>query len=209
MYFTKQLDTSADLSRMCVMSFAAGFLWGPGPVYVPTDAELASALAEYNRLISRAPELTNGELAQALTNMELARKHLLTELDAKAAAFEQSLNKEMYFMSSLGFKVNGDRRTKSNLQDLITFFDLQAKEGVIEYRDFDNVNRELTKEQVQTLLVEHVANGQALYMQKWAKQAEINAAETFDALNKVELAFTMSDFSKAADAQPEANINSD
>ncbi len=124
------------------------------------------------------------------------KQERLQELDQISARFEDNLNKDMYFVSSNGFKCNGDRRTKSNIQDIITFFDLRANDGRVMYRDYDNVKRSLDKSQVQTLLIEHVANGNALYSQKWALQEKIRAAKTKDALKKLKLDFVMSDFNK-------------
>lgn len=178
--------------------------------YIPTTSEAQQMSAEYSRWCKQFGQVQNRDLWDCVTNIEMYKTYLLTQLSAHADKFEANLNKEMYFVSSQGFKVNGDRRTKDNLQDLVTFFDLQAKEGKIEYRDYDNVNRELTKEQVQTLLLEHVANGQALYTQKWAKQEAINAAESFDDLRAVELTFEMSDFTtKVLNAQSQAGNDSD
>ena len=128
--------------------------------------------------------------------LDAYKKERLVELDQVSSRFEDNLNKDMYFISSNGFKCNGDRRTKSNIQDIITFFDLQANDGRVMYRDYDNVERSLNKAQVQTLLIEHVANGNALYSQKWTLQEKIRAAKTKDALKKLKLDFVMSDFNK-------------
>lgn len=119
----------------------------------------------------------------------------LKELDDISATFERSLNKNMYFTSSLGFKCNGDRRTKDNIQDLITFFDLQAQNNAVQYRDYDNQERSLTKEQLQILLIEHVANGQNLYKQKWNYETVINNSNDRDELNNIKIEFKMTDFS--------------
>lgn len=170
---------------------------GPAlPLAVPSTDEAATMLAEYQEWAQGAGQSEYSALTSLLTSIEDYKAPLLARVDSEASAFESNLNKAMYFTSSLGFKVNGDRRTKDNLQDLITFFDLQAQEGSIEYRDYDNVDRKLTKEQLQTLLVEHVANGQGLYTQKWAMQQAINAAKTFEDLQAVSLEFKMQDFSK-------------
>lgn len=170
---------------------------GPAlPLAIPSTTEAATMLAEYQEWAQGAGQSEYSALTSLLTSIEGYKAPLLACVDSEAAAFESNLNKAMYFTSSLGFKVNGDRRTKDNLQDLITFFDLQAQEGTIEYRDYDNVDRKLTKEQLQTLLVEHVANGQGLYTQKWAMQQAINAAKTFEDLQAVSLEFKMLDFSK-------------
>lgn len=192
MYFTKQLDTSADLAHLSVMYFSAGFLWGPGPLYVPTDTEVKAAAAEYSALIVRAPELIDPELDKALTSEEVARTMLLTEIDQQASAFEQTLNKDMYFTSVLGFRCNGDRRTKENLQDLVNF----GPDSNVQYRDYDNQLRILNKEQLKVLLLEHITNGQNLYAQKWALQNLVNSAQGFDGLHNVKIAFTMMDFTK-------------
>ena len=170
---------------------------GPAlPLAIPSTDEAATMLAEYQGWAQGAGQSEYSALTSLLTSIEDYKAPLLARVDSEAAAFESNLNKAMYFTSSLGFKVNGDRRTKDNLQDLITFFDLQAQEGSIEYRDYDNIDRKLTKEQLQTLLVEHVANGQGLYTQKWAMQQAINAAKTFEDLQAVSLEFKMQDFSK-------------
>ena len=192
MYFTNQLDTSADLAHLSVMYFSAGFLWGPGPLYVPTDNEVKAAAAEYTALIVRAPELTNPELDKALSSAEVARAALLTEIDRQASAFEQTLNKDMYFTSVLGFRCNGDRRTKENLQDLVNF----GPDNNVQYRDYDNQLRILNKEQLKVLLLEHITNGQNLYAQKWALQNLVNSAQGFDGLHNVKISFTMMDFTK-------------
>ena len=123
------------------------------------------------------------------------KQYLNGVISAKAAKFENNLNKDMYFTSSLKFKVNGDRRTRDNLQDLITFFDAKQQEGKISYRDYDNIEQKLTKENLQTILVEHVTNGQNLYKQKWEKQQKIAAANSFDELKAISTEFVMSDFS--------------
>ena len=167
--------------------------------YVPTSAEATEAAAEYQAWCVRAGQPLNQQVVTLLTNADAVKAELLAYVDKQTAKFEDNLNKEMYFTSSLGFKVNGDRRTKDNLQDLITFFDLQAKEGKISYRDYDNQDQALTKEQLQTLLTEHVTNGQMLYTIKWQLQSKINAAESLDDLHNITIAFPMCDFSKKAD----------
>ncbi|WP_281757215.1 DUF4376 domain-containing protein [Succinatimonas hippei] len=118
------------------------------------------------------------------------------ELASKAASFEQNLNKDMYFVSSLGFKVNGDRRTRSNIEDLITYFDVQAtgEPKSVAYRDYDNVERLVTKEQLQIMLAELVECGNSLYQQKWSMEAELEAITTQEELDNFEIVFVMKDY---------------
>ena len=125
--------------------------------------------------------------------IEEVRQAKLSELSAQALAFEDNVNKNMSFVSSVGgYHINGDRRTRSNLEDLITY----STTDTIQLRDYDNTMREVTKDQLKVILKEHVINGQNLYYQKWAYEEQIKACTTIEELNAIELNFVMKDFSK-------------
>ena len=124
--------------------------------------------------------------------IEEVRQAKLSELSAQALAFEENVNKDMLFVSSVGgYRINGDRRTRSNLEDLITY----STTDIIQFRDYDNTMREVTKEQLQVILKEHVINGQNLYYQKWAYEEQIKSCTTIEELNAIEIKFEMLDFS--------------
>lgn len=163
---------------------------------ISDKAETDASFEANEKEAKERAEKEEAERFKKLTLSEYKQERLI-ELSMKSSTFENNLNQDMFFISALGFKCNGDRRTKANLQDLVTFFDLQAQNGTLAYRDYDNVNRDLTKEQLQLLLVEHVANGNQLYGQKWAYQEQINAAKSKDKLKQLEFTFTMADYSKA------------
>jgi hypothetical protein len=69
-----------------------------------------------------------------------------------------------------------------------------GQESVI-FCDYDNVYREVTLEGLQTLQLEVIQNGQSLYVQKWAFRNTINAAQTKEELDAVQVKFSMMDFS--------------
>lgn len=133
-------------------------------------------------------------IGECLLTIDELRDKLLNELETTSASFEENLNKSMYFTSSLGFKVNGDRRTRSNIEDLISM--LPDDTTTIDYRDYDNQARELNRVQLKTMLQEHLENGLDLYTQKWSKQAALTSAQTKDELKQVDLTFAYKDFSK-------------
>ena len=125
--------------------------------------------------------------------IEEVRQTKLSELATKAQAFEENVNKDIFFISSVGgYHINGDRRTRSNLEDLITY----STTGTIQLRDYDNTMREVTKDQLKVILKEYVINSQNLYYQKWAYEEQIKACTTIEELNAIEFNFTMKDFSK-------------
>lgn len=124
---------------------------------------------------------------------EEVKSDKLSDLASKAQAFEQNVNKDMWFKSSVnGYRINGDRRTRSNLEDLIAY----STTDTIPLRDYDNTMREVTKDQLKVILKEHVINGQNLYYQKWAYEEQIKACTTIEELNTIEFNFVMKDFSK-------------
>lgn len=125
--------------------------------------------------------------------IEEIRENKLNELKSKANAFEQNVCKDMVINSSIGYLMDGDRRSQANIQGLITVMTAQSLETT-PYRCADDVTRNLTKEQLQTVYLECLANGNNLYAQKWALEAAINAAETKEDLDAIEIKFKMMDF---------------
>ena len=112
----------------------------------------------------------------------------LAELSAKASSFEQTENKEMYIISSLGYKVNADPKALRNIEVLIDL-------GVTQFRTYDNVSVEVTTDNLKTMKSEIGMNAVNLYQQKWTIQDLINKAETVEELNAIEIKFEMLDFS--------------
>ena len=120
-----------------------------------------------------------------------AKEKKLKELAQVTALFEDNFNKDMYFTSSLGFRVNGDRRTRSNIEDLIAF----TQTFPIAYRDYDNVMRNVTENDLRTMLVEHITNGNNLYQTKWQFESQIQECTTIEEVNAIKIKFEMMDFS--------------
>lgn len=126
---------------------------------------------------------------ELLVNAKTAK---LKELVALTDRFEENKNNDMFFTSFLGFRVNGDRRTRSNIEDLIQFSD----EFPVDYRDYDNKIEKVSKEDLQVMLGEHNTNGHNLYAQKWEYEQKIAAVKTVEEVEAIELVFEMMDFTK-------------
>lgn len=125
--------------------------------------------------------------------LEEVKSDKLSDLASKAQAFEQNVNKDMWFKSSVkGYLINGDRRTRSNIQDLITY---QPTDNVI-YRDYENIERTLTKDELKIILKEHVMAGELMYHTKWALEKQIKDATSIEELNAIKIEFPHADFSK-------------
>ena len=95
----------------------------------------------------------------------------------------------MFFKSSLGFNVDGDARSRDNLDGLKAI-------GIepVTFRDHDNIDHSLTLANLELLIKEANMNRTQLYQQKWQIQEAIRKCETLDALKAIEIRFTMADF---------------
>lgn len=120
-----------------------------------------------------------------------AKEKKLEELTQVTALFEDNLNKDMYFTSSLGFRVNGDRRTRSNIEDLIRF----SPAFPVQYKDYDNIFQKVTKDHLETMLQEHITNGLNLYQQKFSYESQINGCQSIEEVKNIKINFVMLDFS--------------
>ena len=119
---------------------------------------------------------------------ENAKKDKLQELSQKSSAFEQTENKEMYLISSLGYKVNADPKALRNINVLIS-------QKVTQFKVYDNTLKPVTVDELKIIKSEIEQNALNLYHQKWVFEDLINKAETKEELDAIEIKFTMSDFS--------------
>ena len=121
--------------------------------------------------------------------LEELREQKLKDLSSKASRFEQTENKDMFITSSLGFRVNADPKAKRNIDTLI---ELQVQT----FRDYDNVTHtDITVQDLETIKREISLNAVNLYKQKWAYADQIKACESIEELDRIDLNFTMLDFS--------------
>lgn len=97
----------------------------------------------------------------------------------------------MFFKSSLGFNVDGDARSRDNLDGLKAI-------GIepVTFRDHDNIDHSLTLANLELLIKEANMNGAQLYQQKWELQKAIGACKSVKALKAIEIVFKMADFTE-------------
>ena len=115
-----------------------------------------------------------------------AKQNKLSELKTKA---DQTLD-NAYVISSLGFKADANPVAVRDLEGLVII----GSDSVM-FCDYDNEFHPLNKEQVLTLQREVLLNWQNMYAQKWTIRQQINEAESIEALNNIQIEFTMLDFS--------------
>lgn len=119
--------------------------------------------------------------------LEEVKKQKLNELVNKASQYEKTENKDMYIMSSLGFKINADPKALRNIDVLIAL-------QVSSFRSYDNTDHNVTVNDLQTIKQEISLNALNLYNQKWQMEREINDLTDIDDVNDYVISFYMMDF---------------
>ena len=119
------------------------------------------------------------------------RKEKLAELNSAFSSVESGA----WVMSSLGFKADANKTANTNIEGLIKSMTALGTETT-QFCDYNNVFHAVTLDDLQTLQIEVIQNGQSLYAQKWAYRDAINAAKDKDALEAVAIHFEMLDFTK-------------
>lgn len=116
------------------------------------------------------------------------REQKLSELDTK---FMNWYEDEATVTSSLGFVADSDSRAIMDISGLVTSLEFQSEEtrSTVAFMDANNTTHELTLDQLKTLQLEVIQNGQSAYSQKWAYRTQIENAETTEALNAIEITF--------------------
>ena len=128
------------------------------------------------------------EYVEPVKTLEEIKQELLQKIDSEADKFEQNKCESMYVTSSLGFRVNADRRSLQNIDNLIFL-----NEPTL-YKDYDNQFHQLSVSDLNTLRYEISRNGANLYTQKFLMQQTVLGG-TLETLEDFEVQFSMMDFS--------------
>lgn len=111
--------------------------------------------------------------------------------------FLQWYEQDAVVTSSLGFVADSDVRSVTDVSGLITVAEATPTESRTTVAFMDHVNQPhmLSLEQLKTLQLEIIQNGQAAYQRKWELRTTIEGAEDKEALEAIEIFFTGCDFS--------------
>lgn len=120
--------------------------------------------------------------------LDLLKAEKLAEISAIADTFEQMKCEDMYITSSLGFRVNADRRSLQNVENMVALGESQT------FKDYDNQFHYLSADELKTISHEIILNGLNLYSQKFAMQQQIATATDYDTVVNFEVEFKMMDF---------------
>ena len=119
----------------------------------------------------------------------------LSQLDS---AFLQWYETDAVVTSSLGFVADSDSRAMMDVSGLVTTLEAQPAESraTVAFMDANNQPHLLSLDQLKTVQVEIIQNGQSAYQQKWSMRTAIEQATTKEELEAIEIKFSAEDFSK-------------
>ena len=122
------------------------------------------------------------------------RTEKLSQLDS---AFLQWYETDAVVTSSLGFVADSDSRAMMDVSGLVTTLESQPVESrsTVAFMDANNQPHLLSLEQLKTVQVEIIQNGQSAYQQKWSMRAAIEQATTKEELDAIEVKFVAEDYS--------------
>lgn len=119
----------------------------------------------------------------------------LSQLDS---AFMSWYEDKATVTTSLGFVADSDARAMMDVSGLVTTLEAQPAESrtTVAFMDANNQPHLLSLDELKTVQIEIIQNGQSAYQQKWALRTAIEFAEDIATINAIEIAFVGEDFSK-------------
>ena len=126
--------------------------------------------------------------------LDEVRASKLSELDS---AFMTWYEDKATVTTSLGFIADSDARAMMDVNGLVTTLEAQPAEtrASVAFMDANNEPHLLSLEQLKTVQVEIIQNGQSAYQQKWALRTAIESAQTKEELETIEIKFVAEDYS--------------
>ncbi len=118
----------------------------------------------------------------------------LSQLDS---AFLQWYETDAVVTSSLGFVADSDSRAMMDVSGLVTTLESQPTEtrSTVAFMDANNEAHLLTLDQLKTVQLEIIQNGQSAYQQKWTLRTAIEQASSKEELDAIEIKFIAEDYS--------------
>ena len=105
------------------------------------------------------------------------------KLNAVKTAFAEA-SANAHCVSSAGFVIDANETANRDINGLVNVLKATGTENTL-FRAHDNSFHSVTLEQLETMLTEISLNGQYLYQAKWTMEAQIQAAETAEALDTI------------------------
>lgn len=109
----------------------------------------------------------------------------------------KAAEEEAHILSSLGFEIDANDRANRDIAGLL----ITTNEGeTVQFCDYSNVMREVSRADLEIMQVEIIENAQSLYAQKWYYRNQIDNAPSSKALSNINFTFRYKNFYEAQDS---------
>ena len=167
-----------------------GVKQGGTAYWLPDEGDTWLSNARYMTELGPLPTGAVTEKPERVYTLEEAQTEKLQELNT---GLDQARSDSTASIdSTVGFAINANSTANENISGLITMMESTGAETT-SFMAFDNTLQSVTLADLKTMQLELVAWGQALYAYKWQVRAQIEAAETAEAVLAIEI-----DYSQAA-----------
>lgn len=120
-----------------------------------------------------------------ISMMSMAERRSLSHSFAKAS-FENARRVLRTTLSTSAGKltINADATAVENIRGLVL---TTPEGGTVQFRDADNAFHEVSRPDLENMLVSATEASQALYQRKWELSTAIDAADTLEELNAIDI----------------------
>lgn len=104
-----------------------------------------------------------------------------------------SITEHAHVMSSCGFMIDANEKANRDIEGLIKVAKSDGSETEL-FRDYNNEYHSVTLEQLETMQIEVIKNGQNIYQQKWLFEHQLEICTTVEELVAVNIEYENMNF---------------
>ena len=99
----------------------------------------------------------------------------------------ERLQEEAWLVSSLGFKIDANEKANRNVDGLIKLLEAKGVTQTVMFMDYNNEVHPVNYENLKTMQIEIIINGNNLYAKKWEIRTALLACTTLEEIDAIEI----------------------
>ena len=103
----------------------------------------------------------------------------------------ERLQNEAWLISSLGFKIDANEKANRNVDGLIKLLEAKDVTQTVMFMDYNNEVHPVNYENLKTMQIEIIINGNNLYAKKWEIRTALLACTTLEEVDAIEIDLTV------------------
>lgn len=197
MYYNPETNSKITHKELCIITNSSlqpnvEFYKGYYKVY---EINKPNTISEYHIISENPIEIIDGKYT---ITYDIIYKPLEEIKNIRYKQIDDKFNKitlTAFITSSKGFRVDANEVANRNVEGLIKVMKAENKETIL-FRDYDNNFHNLTLQDLETIQLEIIKNGQNLYTQKWTFLNDIASMTKESEVIAYNISYKNTDFSK-------------